>query len=68
MSVTSLTRCFRFGSIELPDVPGVDDPKAVLKLYEGNYPELALAELGTPVRDGDRLVYEVIRPAVKTKG
>lgn len=68
MTVTALTRTFRFGSIDLPDVPGISEPKEVLKLYEANYPELAFAELGVPKKEGDKMVYEVLKPAAKTKG
>lgn len=68
MSVTELKRCFQFGSIELPDVPGIEAPQDVIKLYESNYPELAFATLDQPRREGDRLIYEIIPPVAKTKG
>ena len=63
-----LERVFKFGSIEFKDIAGINDPKDVVKMYENNYPELAFCELDNPVRNGDKLVYKIIKPTVKTKG
>ena len=63
-----LTRVFRFGSIELNDIEGIKEPEKVIQHYEPNYPELAFCKVGDSVREGDKLVYEIIKPTVKTKG
>ncbi len=61
-------RVFRMGAIELPDPDRTLDPLEALRLHALNYPHLATATLSEPQLDGERLVYEVEKPPVKTKG
>lgn len=68
MSTTTLPRVFKFSSLELAD-PAPDLPPAeALKLYAPAYPQLDVAELCEPVIDKDRVIYEVKKHDVKTKG
>lgn len=67
-SIIRLERVFRMGSIELADPAPDEPPTAALKLYELNYPHLATATLAEPVVEGDRLVFEIQKPVVQTKG
>lgn len=63
------TRVFRMGSVELADPdPTLTNPTDALRLYSHAYPALAHANLSEPALEGDRLVYTVEKPPVKTKG
>lgn len=68
MKIQSLTRVFKMGVVRLPDM--APDMEAIdsLRLYSANYPHLSSATLSPPVAEGDELLYEVEKPAVKTKG
>lgn len=66
--IQPLIRVFRFGATELPDIDPTMQPEEVLRHYSGAYPFLALATLGEPEVDGDRMVYPVRKREVQTKG
>lgn len=64
----NLDRKFKLGSVLLDDpAPDMGADEAV-RLYENSYPVVAQATLGEPYVEGTNLVYEVIKPAAKTKG
>ncbi|MEW5833365.1 MAG: PRTRC system protein C [Campylobacterota bacterium] len=68
MSIKTLERAFRMGSVTLDDPdPSLPADKA-LALYVPNFPTLATATLGDPFPEGDRLIYPVEKAPVKTKG
>jgi len=67
-TIMTLDRVFKFGATELADFDPTLSPEDILKQYETNYPLLAQCTVGDPVVEGDRLVYPVIKPDVKTKG
>lgn len=63
----SLSRVFSYSGMALPD-PNPTMPLEDVKAFYANvYPELTLAEVDTPVKQGNQLVYE-FRRAVGTKG
>lgn len=70
MTATSqaLTRVFKFGAIELDDPDESLDAEKALAIHALAYPILKSSALAAPVVDGERLVYEVIKPQGKTKG
>jgi PRTRC genetic system protein C len=61
-------RWFRMGAIELPDIAPELSPLAALRQYVHQWPHLKRAHLAEPVVEGDRLIYEVEKPVVQTKG
>jgi len=61
-------RVFRMGAIELADPSPTSPPEDVLKMYIPNYPHLSNSTLGEGFVEGDRLVYEILKPVVETKG
>ena len=63
-----LTRVFKYGLTELTDPAPDLAPDEAIRLYGTGYPLLKSASLAEPVVEGDRLVYEVIKPQAKTKG
>jgi PRTRC genetic system protein C len=67
-NIITLERVFKFGATELADFDPDLSPADILKQYEVNYPLLAQCTVGEPAVEGDRLVYPVIKPDVKTKG
>lgn len=66
--ILTLTRVFRFGSINLPDPNPNLTPEEIKSLYAANYPLLEMASIGEPFVDGDELVYPFHKSEVKTKG
>lgn len=66
--VQTLTRVFKMGSLELDDPNPQAEPLDALRLYAKAYPVLANATLDEPSIDGQRMVYEVVKPQGKTKG
>lgn len=68
VQITQLTRVFRFGATELPDTDPTATPETVLTHYHGSYPFLALAKVGEPTVEGDRMVYPIVKPEAQTKG
>jgi hypothetical protein len=67
-SVQTLTRVFRFGATELPDIDPSMPPEAVLKHYSGAYPFLGMATVAEPEVSGDRIIYPVRKREAQTKG
>lgn len=67
-TIKALTRVFRLGSISLNDPDPSLPPEQAVKLYSANYPIIDACTLGEPVLEGDRQVYAVVKPEVKTKG
>lgn len=61
-------RVFKMGAVELPDPDPQLTPEKALALYAPNYPYLANAVLSPARIDGTRVIYEVEKPPVKTKG
>ncbi|MCD9046757.1 PRTRC system protein C [Luteimonas sp. MHLX1A] len=68
VQIVRLTRVFRFGATELPDTDPTASPETVLSHYHGAYPFLAMAKVGEPTEEGDRLVYPIQKPEAQTKG
>lgn len=68
VQIIRLTRVFRFGATELPDTDPSASPETVLSHYHGAYPFLAMAKVGEPTEEGDRLVYPILKPEAQTKG
>jgi len=66
--IKTLTRIFRFGSINLPDPDPSMKPEKVLDLYIVNYPHLASAVIEQPTVQGSQMIYEFKPAPVKTKG
>lgn len=67
-TITKAIRVFKMGSVELADPDPSTTPEKVIQLYSTNYPQLKTATLSTPELIGDRLVYTLELPPVKTKG
>lgn len=67
-SIIQPERVFKLGAVELPDPDPTLTPEKVLALYVPNYPYLTHAVLGPARIDGTRVIYEVEKPPVKTKG
>lgn len=61
-------RIFKMGAIELTDPAPEESPESALQYYVPNYPHLATATVSEPYAEGERLVYEVQKPVVQTKG
>ncbi|MES1933272.1 hypothetical protein T35B1_11712 [Salinisphaera shabanensis T35B1] len=64
----TLTRVFKLGATELDDPAPQESPEIAMSLYETAFPVLKSASLAEPVIDGERLVYEIVKPQAKTKG
>lgn len=66
IEVKEVKRVFRYNSITLPDIPGME-PREVRDVYSAQYPELVSAEIEDGgIKDG---VHEfTFRKAVGTKG
>jgi PRTRC genetic system protein C len=64
----ALPRIFKFSSLELADPAPELSPEEALRLYAPAYPQLEVAELSDPIVEDDRIVYEVRKHEVKTKG
>jgi PRTRC genetic system protein C len=67
-TIKTAQRIFKMGSVELPDPDPSLSPKKVVELYSTNYPQLKSATVSEPELIGDRLVYIIELPPVKTKG
>jgi len=65
-----LERVFKVGTVTLADPDPDLPPEEVVQIYSNAYPMLRNAKLKEPElnEDGTRLVYEVQRPTVQTKG
>jgi len=68
MSTIELPRVFKFSSQELADPAPDLPPLEALRLYGSSFPQLTVAELSEPVVKNDRIVYEVRKHDIKTKG
>ncbi|MEQ9223928.1 MAG: PRTRC system protein C [Salinisphaeraceae bacterium] len=68
VTVNQLTRVFRYGSLELDDPAPEKSPLEAMRLYAGSYPIFQQAALGAETIEGDKLVFEIEKPAAKTKG
>ena len=67
MTVTKMTREFRFGGAKLPDPNPQMDAEQVRSIYATQFPEIATAVLTGPEAAGDKLVYRFER-AIGAKG
>lgn len=67
MTVTKMTREFRFGGAKLPDPNPQMDAEQVRSIYATQFPEIATAVLTGPEVVGDKLVYRFER-AIGAKG
>lgn len=68
MSAQTLTRVFKLGATELDDpAPGLP-AKEAMALYGEALPVIKSATLGPSTVEGDRLVFEILKPEGKTKG
>lgn len=61
-------RIFRMGSIDLPDPDATLEPERALRLYAQQWPHLRRARLAPPRMEGERMIYEIEKPPVQTKG
>lgn len=68
VSAQQLTRVFKIGATELPDPAPDEKPEAALRYHEIAYPVLKSCALAEGIVEGERLVFEVIKPQGKTKG
>lgn len=66
--IVRLTRKFRMGATEFDDINPDWTPRQVLDAYVPNFPVLASATIEPPVREGETLVYNVLKPVPQTKG
>lgn len=67
--IEQAVRVFKIGSVSLPDPDASMTPEEAIKLYAGSYPQVVDGTLSGPtVNDKGECVYEVERPAVKSKG
>lgn len=67
-TVATLERCFKFGSLTLPDPDPTAPPEQVKALFTPNYPALAAASVEGPEIEGARATYTFVKTPVKTKG
>ena len=67
-TLTTATRVFKMGSVELADPDPSMTPEKVVTLYSANYPQLKNASLSSPSLESGRLVFTIELPPVKTKG
>ena len=65
---TTLKRVFKLGNLELPDLDDSMTPEQVVALHVRAYPTFKDAEVAAPIVDGDKYVYEILKPKVGTKG
>ena len=63
-----LVRQFRMGATVLADVNPAWSTEQVLAAYVPNFPFLANATLSEPTVEGEFLVFQIIKPAIQTKG
>jgi hypothetical protein len=68
MSIATLERVFRIGTMTLPFPDNAMEPSAALSLFETNFPFIKNSVLGEPFIEAGRQVFEVIKSPVKTKG
>ncbi|MCB1713701.1 MAG: hypothetical protein KDK04_25175 [Candidatus Competibacteraceae bacterium] len=68
ISISQPVRVFTMGSLELPDPAPDLPPEDAVKLLAVNFPHLAQGLLGAPECVGDKLVYDIQKPPVKTNG
>ena len=67
-TIQTVPRVFKIGPSLLEDPDPELSPEDALKLYTPSHPALAHCTLAEPRLEGDRLVYEVVRPTATTKG
>jgi len=67
-TATVLERVFRLGSITLSDPDRNLLPEDAIRLYSANYPIIDACSIGEPFTEGERVVYPIVKPDVKTKG
>jgi len=68
LHITTPTRVFTMGNLELPDPAPHLPPDEAIRLLAVNFPHLAHGLLGEPTLRGDTLVYPIEKPPVKTNG
>lgn len=61
-------RIFRMGTVDLPDPDAALEPERALRLYAQQWPHLRRARLAPPRMEGKRMIYEIEKPPVQTKG
>lgn len=59
---------FKIGQTELAFPSGVTDPEVAKSYFADNYPPLRHSTIREPEVRGDKLVYEVEKAPVRTKG
>ena len=67
-TVQELDRVFKMGALELPDPDASLTPSEALKVHQRAYPVLGHSTLSEPEVEGNKLVYNVIKPTSNTKG
>lgn len=68
MSIKTMNRVFRFGSVQLTDPSPSMTPEQVKEVYAVNHPHLAEAVIEGPTTEGANLVYDFKPAPAKTKG
>ena len=68
LNLVDLECVIKMGATELPFPEGVTDPEVAKEMYAANFPHLRQARLREPEGRGEKLVYEVEKAPVKTKG
>lgn len=68
MSIATLERVFRIGTMTLPFPDNTMEPAAALSFFEPNFPYIKNSVIGEPFIEAGRQVFEVVKAPVKTKG
>ncbi|MCB1810532.1 MAG: hypothetical protein KDK04_02240 [Candidatus Competibacteraceae bacterium] len=66
--ISQPVRVFKMGSLELLDPAPDLSPEDAVKLLAVNFPHLAQGLLAAPELVGEKLVYPIEKPPVKTNG
>lgn len=67
-NVATAERVFKMGSVELADPAPNEPPLKALRMYGVQYTNLKRATLAPARLEGGRIVYEVEKQPVQTKG
>lgn len=68
MTIATLERVFRIGTMTLPFPNNVTEPSEALALLAPNFPIIKNSVIGDPFIEAGRQVFEVIKAPIKTNG
>jgi hypothetical protein len=68
MTIATLERVFRIGTMTLPFPDNATEPSEALAFFEPNFPFIKNSVIGEPFIEAGRQVFEVIKAPVKTNG